>query len=466
MFYYARFLFMSNQFRDFNLKEELLKNLEELGFTKMTPIQEKSLPLALKGDDLIGQAKTGSGKTAAFSLGILNDLKVKIQWPQALILCPTRELAEQVAVEIRKLARMLKNVKVVTITGGTGYHHQESSLEHGAHIIVGTPGRVAKLIKTKFISLREIKTFVLDEADRMLDMGFYDEIMGIESLLSENRQTLLFSATFPEAIVRLSENVQRSATMIKIDSLHEEGDILQHFYRLESHKDKNKSVLKLLGNYLPERTIIFCKTKVITKNLAKFLKDNGVLAEGIHGDLDQKDRTKVLTKFSNKSLSVLVATDVAARGLDIKDLAAVINYDLPMDSEDYVHRIGRTGRAGKKGLAFSFYLDPEEYRLEEISEILKKDCVDSVLPEEKEFVIEPPMKTLFIAGGKKQKLRPGDILGAMVKEAGLEPTDVGDISILPISTYVAIKKEKINQAIQKLSNGKIKNRTFRVGHVD
>jgi ATP-independent RNA helicase DbpA len=466
MFNYARFLFMSNQFRDFDLKEELLKNLEELGFDKMTPIQEKSLPLALKGDDLIGQAKTGSGKTAAFSLGILNDLKVKIQSPQALILCPTRELAEQVAVEIRKLARMLKNVKVVTITGGTGYHHQESSLDHGSHIIVGTPGRVAKLIKTKFITLREIKTFVLDEADRMLDMGFYDEIMGIESLLSENRQTLLFSATFPEAIVKLSENVQRSATMIKIDSLHEEGNILQHFYRLESHKDKNKAVLRLLSSFLPERSIIFCKTKVITKNLTKFLKENGLLAEGIHGDLDQKDRTKVLTKFSNQSLSILVATDVAARGLDIKDLSAVINYDLPMDSEDYVHRIGRTGRAGKKGLAFSFYLEPEEYRLEEISEILQKECPHSELPELKEFEMIPPMKTLFIAGGKKQKLRPGDILGAMVKEAGLEPNDVGDISILPITTYVAVKKEKINQAISKLSSGKIKNRSFRIGYVD
>lgn len=457
---------MSNQFEDLDLKEDLLKNLSELGFTKMTPIQEKSLPLALKGEDLIGQAKTGSGKTAAFSLGILNSLHTKILAPQALILCPTRELAEQVALEVRKLARMLKNIKVVTITGGTGYYHQESSLEHGSHIIVGTPGRVAKLIKTKFISLKEIKTFVLDEADRMLDMGFYDEIMGIESQLSESRQTLLFSATFPEAIVRLSENVQRSATMIKIDSLHEEGDILQHFYKLESHKDKNKSVLKILGNFLPERSIIFCKTKVITKNLTKFLKDNGVLAEGIHGDLEQNDRTKVLTKFSNQSLSVLVATDVAARGLDIKDLSAVINYDLPMDSEDYIHRIGRTGRAGKKGLAFSFYLEPEEYRLAEISELLQKECPESVLPEEKEFFIEPPMKTLFIAGGKKQKLRPGDILGAMVKEAGLDPTDVGNISILPITTYVAVKKEKLHQAIKKLSNGKIKNRSFRVGQVN
>jgi ATP-independent RNA helicase DbpA len=466
MFYYARFQLMSDQFNDLDLKEDLLKNLKELGFKKMTPIQAKSLPLALKGEDLIGQAKTGSGKTAAFSLGILNSLNAKLLRPQALILCPTRELAEQVAVEVRKLARMLKNIKVVTITGGTGYHHQESSLEHGSHIIVGTPGRVAKLIHTKFIDLREIRTFVLDEADRMLDMGFYDEIMGIESKLSENRQTLLFSATFPEAIVRLSENVQRSSTMIKIDSLHNDGDILQSFFKLESHKDKNDAVLRILGEHHPERTLIFCKTKVITKNLTKFLKDNKILAEGIHGDLEQNERTKVLTKFSNQSLSVLVGTDVAARGLDIKNLSAVINYDLPMDSEDYVHRIGRTGRAGEKGMAFSFFLEPEEYKLEEISALIKEDCKLTELPELKPVQMTPPMKTLYIAGGKKQKLRPGDILGAMVKEAGLDPSDVGDISILPITTYVAVKKDKINQAIQRLSNGKIKNRTFRVGHID
>jgi ATP-dependent RNA helicase DbpA len=457
---------MSNQFEKLNLRPELLTNLSELGFHKMTPIQAESLPTILKGEDVVGQAKTGSGKTAAFGLGILNSLDVSRKDTQALILCPTRELAEQVATELRKLARMMKNVKILTITGGVGYNHQESSLGHGAHIIVGTPGRVAKLTRTKYIKLQDVNSFVLDEADRMLDMGFYDEILGIEQQVPSKRQTLLFSATFPEEIIKLSENVQKNADKIVVDSVHREGNIEQHFYQVEGHKDKNSAILKILGEYNPDRLIVFCKTKIITDKLAKFLKENDILASAIHGDLDQNERTTVLTKFSNRSLSILVATDVAARGLDIKDLAAVINYDLPIDAEDYIHRVGRTGRAGKKGVAFSLFLESEEYKIDLIKEQLSEDCVIESLeniPEAKKYLATPPMKTIFISGGKKDKLRPGDILGALVKEALLKPTDVGDINILPILTYVAIKKEMAPQAIKKLSQGKIKNRNFRVG---
>jgi len=459
---------MSQAFKDLPLRSELSSSLEEIGFNEMTPIQAGALPIVLSGRDVIGQAKTGSGKTAAFGLGILNTLDIKNIDTQALILCPTRELAEQVSVELRKLARRMKNVKVLTITGGVGYHHQESSLDHGAHIIVGTPGRVAKLIKTKFILLEFIKTFVLDEADRLLDMGFYDEIMGIEQQLTLKRQTLLFSATFADNIFELSKNIQIEAQEVVVDSQHKEGSIKQYFYQLPSHKNKNAAVLKILGEFNPDRLIIFCKTKMITDKLASFLIENGILAASIHGDVEQNERTKILTKFSNRSLSILVATDVAARGLDIKDLTAVINYDLPSDTEDYIHRIGRTGRAGKKGLAFSLLVAEEQYKLDKIQELLKTECVVSSLdelPETKDFLAIPPMQTLFISGGKKDKLRPGDILGALVKEAQLEPGDVGDISILAIVSYVAVKKERSEQAIEKLSAGKIKNRSFRIGLV-
>tara|TARA_R110002072_G_scaffold534_6_gene4043 strand:+ start:218469 stop:219848 length:1380 start_codon:yes stop_codon:yes gene_type:complete len=457
---------MTELFKNISLREELAANLSEIGFEKMTPIQAGCLPTVIDGRDIIGQAKTGSGKTAAFGLGILNQLDTTNFATQALILCPTRELAEQVSEELRMLARMIKNVKVLTITGGVGYYHQESSLEHGAHIIVGTPGRVAKLMRTKFIHLDQMKTFVLDEADRMLDMGFHDEIMGIEKKLPSERQTLLFSATFPEDILELSKDIQKEAQQIIVDSLHKEGDIEQYFYLLESHKDKNKAVLKILGEHNPERLIIFCKTKAITDKLADFLFDNGIHVQSIHGDLDQNERRKTLTLFSNRSLSVLTATDVAARGIDIKDLEAVINYDLPMDPEDYVHRVGRTGRAGSKGLAFSLFVKQEESKVYDIQELVKKDFkiqrLENVDNFEK-YIASPPMDTIFISGGKKDKLRPGDVLGALVKEAGLEPNEVGDITILPIITYVAIKKEKVEQAIEKLTNGKIKNRKFRVG---
>lgn len=457
---------MKNKFENLNLRPELLANLIELGFNSMTPIQENSLPKIMEGGDVIGQAKTGSGKTAAFGLGILNKIDTKNFNTQALVLCPTRELAEQVASELRKLARMMKNIKVLTITGGVGYHHQESSLYHGAHIIVGTPGRVAKLIRTEFIMIDDIKTFVLDEADLMLDMGFYDEIEGIEKQIPKERQTHLFSATFPEGILKLSENIQRDADKVVVDSEHEEGNIEQHFFQVESHKGKNKAVLKILGEFNPDRLIIFCKTKVITDNLTKFLIENGILAASIHGDLDQNERTVVLTKFSNQSISILVATDVAARGLDIKDLAAIINYDLPNDPEDYIHRVGRTGRAGKKGLAYSLLVEPEKYKIDQISESMGKEfLIKSIdeISEDKEYEAIAPMKTIFISGGKKDKLRPGDILGALINEVQLDPEDIGNITILPILTYVAIKREKVDQVIDNQSMCKIKKRNYRVG---
>lgn len=457
---------MNEKFQKLPLKEALLKNLQELNFNSMTPIQASALEPVLNGIDIIGQAKTGSGKTAVFGLGILNSLDISNIEGQALILCPTRELAEQVALEVRKLARTLKNVKVITLCGGTGEFHQERSLSHGAHIVVGTPGRVLRLLKKSSLDFQTVKTFVLDEADRMLDMGFYDDIMEVVSYLPTSRQTLLFSATFPEEIEELGQTIQSNPIVIKVDTEHDVDVISQIFYEVENHKDKNAGLLKIFAFHKLDRVIVFCKTKLITESVAKFLNKNKIAAAAIHGDLMQNDRTSVLSKFSNHSLSVLVATDVAARGLDISDIGAVINFDLPYDPEVYVHRIGRTGRAGKRGSAFSLNLKSSRDLLDEIAVLTNtKSIVEDInnIAEADDYQLIPPMKTMYIGGGKKDKLRPGDILGALVKEADIDPANVGDISIFNIVTYVAIKSDHIDSAIKKLREGKIKNRKFKVG---
>ena len=457
---------MSDKFAEYSLREELLDNLEELNFHTMTPIQSIALPIALKGKDVIAQAKTGSGKTAVFGLTILNSLDLSDITIQSLILCPTRELAEQVAKEIRTLARMLPNVKVLTLCGGVAEIHQERSLSYGAHILVGTPGRVLRLLNKKVVAFGLINTLVLDEADRMLDMGFIGDITEIISHLPTKRQSMLFSATYPLEIKDLGQSVLNDPIEVKVDIEHEQSRISQIFYEVERHQDKSQALLKVLALHRPDRLIVFCKTKQITDDLAKLLQKNGIFAEGIHGDLQQNERTSVLTKFANRSLSVLVATDVAARGLDISDLTAVVNFDLPSDPEVYIHRIGRTGRAGLTGQAFSFFIKKNSYRLTNIEEYVGSKC-DIVKIEDvsdgQPYNLTPPMRTMYVGGGKRNKLRPGDILGALVGEAKLSPDDVGNIAIFNILSYVAIKADRLDQAISKLRAGKIKNKKFKVG---
>jgi ATP-dependent RNA helicase DbpA len=458
---------MSMQFSSLNLKSELIENLKELKFESMTPIQAKSLPFILEGKDVMAQAKTGSGKTAAFGLGVLNGLDIKNTRIQTLVLCPTRELADQVAKELRTLARMLNNIKVLTITGGKSEYQQEKSLAHGAHVIVGTPGRVLKLARKKLLFLDTATSLVLDEADRMLDMGFFDDILNIANRISKQRQTLLFSATFPEMIKDLGSELQKNAELVEIDTDHSKDIIEQIFFKLPSHKDKPAAILKLLNFYRPQRFLVFCKTKIISDQVAKHLISNDIYAKAIHGDLMQNERTSVLTMFSNRSLSALVATDVAARGLDIQDLEMVINYDLPYGAEIYVHRIGRTARAGKTGLAISFYTEPESEKYEELEELHNEalEFQNKELKEietENEYDLSPPMKTICIYGGKKDKLRPGDIVGAIVGEAGINFEDIGEISMNNMICFVAIKKDLAHDVIKKLNAGKIKNRKFKV----
>ncbi|TEU24155.1 MAG: ATP-dependent RNA helicase DbpA, partial [Gammaproteobacteria bacterium] len=336
----------TTDFLSLDLHSDLLKNLSSLGYESMTPIQQLSLPAILSNKDVIGQGKTGSGKTAAFGLGLLQKLDVKSFKAQSIVLCPTRELADQVASEIRKLARAIHNIKVLTLCGGAPFGPQIGSLEHGVHIVVGTPGRIEEHLRKGTLKLDHIKTLVLDEADRMLDMGFQDAIDEIIEKIPTQRQTLLFSATYPDEIASVAERVMSQPLMVNAPSTHEESTIKQYFHKASSADDRMTALRLLLAKHKPISALVFCNTKIDTQDVADELVYYGFYALAIHGDLDQRERDQALIRFSNKSVSVLVATDVAARGLDIDALDMVINFNIAHDPEVHVHRIGRTGRAG------------------------------------------------------------------------------------------------------------------------
>lgn len=442
----------------------MLDNLKSLGYLEMTPIQEKGLPFILSNRDFIGQANTGSGKTAAFALGILAKLDLANHMPQALVIVPTRELAEQVANEIRRLARFTSNIKVLTISGGVEERHKLKSLKQGAHIIVGTPGRITKLLETGVLITSDIKVLVLDEADRLLETGTIAQINRIASFTPADRQTMLFSATFPNGIKALSASLQEDAAQVTIDSQHQTSTIEQLFFKVED--DKNDALLRLLGHYRPLSCIIFCNSREACNKVAGLLRTKKMDSLQIHSDLEQQERTLILIKFDNKSCRILVATDLASRGLDVKGVSVVLNYDLPSDHELYVHRIGRTGRAGQEGLALSLYTHKERAILRAIGAYLKTDCLTKELNElerPKPVVMRPFMSTIYISGGRKDNIRPGDILGALTKEAGLKGEDVGKIHILEVNSYVAITNDKIEHAIERLNAGKIKGKKFKVG---
>jgi len=441
------------------LSKEMLHTLNEIGFKEMTPVQAESLPHILNSCDVIAQAKTGSGKTAAFGLGVLNKLDVKKFRVQSLILCPTRELADQVAKELRRLARATHNVKILILCGGAAFGPQYGSLMHGAHIIVGTPGRVLQHLDKKFLSLKHLETLVLDEADRMLDMGFIDEIARVIAHAPKNRQTLLFSATYPKKIMALSSSIQKNALNIQTISAELPNKITEYFYEV-AHENRLSTLIKAIGHHQPKNILIFCNTKLQTEEVADNLSNAGIDALAIHGDLEQYQRTDVLVRFSNNSCSVLVATDVAARGLDVQELEMVVNYDIPQDELTYTHRIGRTGRAGKEGLTVTLYTNRQAARMEYYrNETRRFDHIDT-LKEVNDFKMTPPNVTIVLEGGKKDKMRPGDILGALTGEAGIEGRYVGKIDIYDRQSYVAIESSMVDKAFSYLKNGKIKGRTF------
>jgi len=452
-------------FSNLSLSEEMLHNLSELGFEGMTPVQAESLPEILKGRDIIAQAKTGSGKTAAFGIGLLHKLDVKKFKVQALVLCPTRELADQVAKELRRLGRGTHNIKILTLCGGMPFGPQLGSLRHGAHILVGTPGRVLAHLTKGSLSLEALETLVLDEADRMLDMGFIEEIDNVISHAPAERQTLLFSATYPDQIMELSASIQKDAINIQTIAQESANKISECFY--EVAKDEKLSALSnLLAKYNPETTIVFCNTKLETQDIASHLRAEGIDALAIHGDLEQYQRNDVLVQFSNRSCSVLVATDVAARGLDIKELAMVVNYDLPKDEATYTHRIGRTGRAGESGLAFTLFDEEDAREATFYQNGIRVFENLQTLAKAEGFTLKPPNITLVIEGGKKDKVRPGDILGALTGEAGIEGKYVGKIDIYDRQAYVAIDRTKVYEAHKQLQKGNIKGRKFDVWVLD
>lgn len=452
----------SLSFSSLPLSEAMLANLESLDYKEMTQIQAESLPLILRGEDIIAQAKTGSGKTAAFGIALLEKLNVRFFGVQALVLCPTRELADQVAKELRRLARLTHNVKILTLCGGVAIGPQIGSLERGAHIIVGTPGRIVDHIRKGSLQLDSINQLVLDEADRMLDMGFAEDIEAVLAACNDNRQTLLFSATYPDNIKKISARCQRNPTMIVVETIHDQAKIEQHFYELRESDETYPAVLTLLAHFRPASSIAFCNTKQGCDELLGYLRDEGVSALALHGDREQKERDQVLVRFANKSCSVLIATDVAARGIDIKGLDAVINVDLARDSEVHVHRIGRTGRAGESGLALNLVVQKEVHKINRLEDYMGQSINLEPLPEsDKKSLPSPSMVTLNIDGGKKDKLRPGDIIGALTKDAGLPFEKIGKIDMFDYSAYVAVDKSIANAALRQLSDGKLKGRKFR-----
>jgi len=467
IFLYKKVSMNSTSFSQLHLQQPLLKNIASLGYAGMTPIQAHSLPLILAGKDVIARAKTGSGKTAAFGIGLLSNLEAASMRVQALVLCPTRELADQVGKELRRLARFTDNIKILTLCGGVPFGPQAGSLEHGAHVVVGTPGRLLDHLRRGNLDLSGLRTLVLDEADRMLDMGFQDEISAVIAAAPKKRQTLLFSATYPDEIAAMSALIQHEPHDVAVDEVHHDGVIDQVLYEVES-EGRIAALARILGHFRPESTLVFCNTRKDCQDVADALVKKGFSALAIHGDLDQRERDQVLVRFANRSVSVLVATDVAARGLDIKELPAVVNFELSPDPEIHIHRIGRTGRAGEQGLAISLFTMQESRRVQGIESVLDGALTRGeldLLPPAQGRPPVPPMATLWIDGGRKNKLRPGDILGALTGESGIGAGDVGRIDLFDTLSYVAIARGSVDQALARLTGNRIKGRFFRVRRV-
>jgi ATP-independent RNA helicase DbpA len=457
----------SARFDQLQLAPATLQNLEQLGYTQMTPIQAASLPLTLAGQDLIAQASTGSGKTAAFGLPLIERLQSAGSPStaiQAVILCPTRELADQVTQEIRRLARARQNVKVVTLCGGVPLRGQTVSLEHGADVVVGTPGRILDHLERGSLSLAGVNTLVLDEADRMLDMGFFDDIAKVVRQCAKDRQTLLFSATYPEGIAKLAAQFMRAPQTVKVQAQHSAHKIRQICYEV-SESQRLDAVSKLLAHFRPERTLAFCNTKQQCRDLVAVLQAQGYSALALFGELEQRERDQVLVQFSNRSCSVLVATDVASRGLDVEGLEAVINVDVTPDSEIHIHRIGRTGRGDAEGLALTLVSMDEMGSVGKIELMQGRESIwapISDLTPAPGGLLQPPMRTLQIVGGRKEKIRAGDVMGALAGECGLTREQVGKINVNEFSTYVAVQAELARKVETQLSHGKVKGKSVKV----
>lgn len=444
-----------SSFETLSLKSELQAALKRLSFTAMTPIQEQSIPPILEGKDIVAKAATGSGKTLAFGLGILNKIAPCMFRIQSLILCPTRELAEQVAKVIRSLASEIGNIKVLTLCGGIAMKGQIHSLKHGAHIIVGTPGRVLKLLQMKTVDLASIQSVVLDEADQMMDLGFIDDIGAILQFTPTSRQTLLFSATFPESVEKIAEGLMKNPLVIEIEPAVHQPNIEEIAYLCN---DKLSAIPQILQFHNITNAILFCNTKAEADALYDDLNRLGIRTALLHGDMKQFDRNETIIQFRNLSTSILVATDLVGRGIDIDGLDAIVNVDIPTQIERYAHRIGRTGRAGKVGLAISLV---GEYQIERFHKLGRSITLRELPELIKTYPTNPAMRTICIDAGKKEKLRPGDIVGALIHECGLTKESIGKIDQLDHLSYVAIPRNNGNDIFIRFVDSPIKGKIFR-----
>lgn len=434
----------------------------------MTPIQAESLPPMLDGRDVIGQSRTGTGKTAAYGLGLLSRIDPKLMKTQALVLCPTRELADQISKEIRRLARCMPNVKVTVLSGGIGKRPQLASLEHDPHIVVGMADRVREHLELGTLKLDDLKVLVLDEADRMLDADFEEVSHAIIDQTPRSRQTLFFSATFPDAVRSVSRKLQRNPVEVTIQGDASGSSVEQVFYEVDADR-RIDALAHLLSERRPESVLVFCFTRKNAQDIEAQLAQRGFSVLGLHGNIEQRERDEVLVKFINGSCRILVATDVAARGLDIKELAMVISYELPEEPDLHVHRVGRTGRAGRSGIALHLFTAKERDRLAAIQERTKMKADVGKLPMSKlspDRPLHPDVVTLCVDGGRSDKLRPGDLLGALTGDVGVPKEAVGKISTFDTRTYFAIDKKVAKTVLARLRECKIKGRKFRVRPID
>ena len=541
------------RFDELNLDAKILRAVTDMGFEAASPIQAKAIPLEIEGKDIIGQAQTGTGKTAAFGIPLLQKIDPKNKKLQAVVLCPTRELAIQVADEIRSLAKYMHGIKVLPIYGGQEIVKQIRSLKDGVQVIIGTPGRVMDHMRRKTIKFGQVHTVVLDEADEMLNMGFLEDMETILSELPEERQTVMFSATMPAAIAEIAKKFQKEPEIVKVVKKDlTVPKVTQYYYEVKP-KNKIEVMCRLLDMYAPKLSVVFCNTKRQVDELVLALQGRGYFAEGLHGDLKQVQRDRVMNGFRKGRTDILVATDVAARGIDVDDVEAVFNYDIPQDEEYYVHRIGRTGRAGREGKAFSLVVGKEVYKLRDIQRYCKTKIVPQPIPsiddvteikadkilcqaeellqdsdmnrlidiiekkvleedyttldlaagllrmimgEDNEDIIEDSrplrslddlgdyrdrnsgrgrggrsggrggrsggddMARLFINIGKKQNVKPGDILGAIAGESGMPGKMVGSIDMYDKYTFVEVPREQADVVLQAMKDVRIKGKNI------
>jgi ATP-dependent RNA helicase DeaD len=520
------------KFDELNIDERILRAIEDMGFEETSPIQTQAIPAVCDGIDVVGQAQTGTGKTAAYTIPMLMKIDPQIKKPQAIVLCPTRELAVQVAEEIRKLAKYMSDIKVLPVYGGQEIVRQIKSLKTGVQIIVGTPGRVMDHMRRKTVKFDNINMVILDEADEMLDMGFREDMETILTETPEDRQTVMFSATMPKAIMDIARNFQKDARIIKVVRKELTVSNIEQFYYEVRPKNKTEVLCRLIDIYNPRLSVVFCNTKRQVDELISELKSRGYFADGIHGDMKQQQRDRVMDDFRSGKVDILIATDVAARGIDVDDVDMVFNYDIPQDEEYYVHRIGRTGRAGRSGMALSFISGKEVYKLKDIERYCKTKILAKPVPslddvkntkldnmfdkirqtieeggltdmvnlveehvnqeeytsmdmaaallkmligdtldredEVEEFHFDTDkddsrMVRLFINIGKKDKIKPANILGAIAGESGMPGKLVGAIDMMDNYTFVdvpAIHAEKILKAMN--DNVQIKGRRVNV----